>query len=99
MSSSCPYQRVAVLAATMLCASTILAITPPLLLAAAISVGLRPSCSAVIFCRLPKSTFEDVSDPVRAAPQPAQRPPEERVQHARLREGQAQRRVQARVTG
>ena len=68
MSPSWPYQRVAVLATTMLCASIILPITPPELLAAAIRVGLRPSCSAVMRCRLPKSTFDDVSDPVRATP-------------------------------
>src|SRR5687767_13046072 len=42
--------------------------TPPELLAAAISVGLRPSCSDVMRCRLPNSTFDDVSDPVSATP-------------------------------
>jgi len=52
----------------MLCASTILPITPPELLAAAIRTGLRESCSAVMRCRLPKRTFEEVSDPVRATP-------------------------------
>ena len=42
--------------------------TPPELLAAAISTGERPSCSAETFCRLPKSTFDDVSEPVSATP-------------------------------
>ena len=52
----------------MLCASTILPITPPELFAAAISTGEMPVCSAVIFCRLPKSTLDAVSEPVRATP-------------------------------
>ena len=52
----------------MLWASIILPITPPELFAAAISVGLRPSCSAVIRCRLPNSTFDEVSEPVSATP-------------------------------
>ena len=52
----------------MLCASIILPITPPELFAEAINTGDNPSCSAVIFCRLPKSTFDDVSDPVSATP-------------------------------
>ncbi len=42
--------------------------TPPELFAAVISTGESPSCVAVIFCRLPKSTFDDVSDPVSATP-------------------------------
>ena len=52
----------------MLCASIILPMTPPELLAAAISTGLRPSCSAVIFCRPPNSTLDAVSEPVSATP-------------------------------
>jgi len=59
---------VAVLATQMLCASIILPITPPELFAAAISTGLRPSLFAVIVCRLPNNTFEDVSLPVTATP-------------------------------
>ena len=39
---------------TMLCASIILPITPPELFAEAINTGDSPSCSAEIFCRLPK---------------------------------------------
>src|SRR6478609_11825199 len=65
---SCPNQFVAVEATTIDCASIILPITPPDELAAAIRMGERPSCSAVIFCRLPNSTFEAVSDPVNATP-------------------------------
>src|ERR671938_1688415 len=65
---SWPYQLVAVEATTIDCASIILPITPPEELAAAIRTGDRPSCSEVIFCRLPNSTLEAVSDPVSATP-------------------------------
>src|SRR6201991_1513758 len=65
---SWPYQLVAVEATTIDCASIILPITPPEELAAAIRIGDRPSCSEVIFCRLPNSTLEAVSDPVSATP-------------------------------
>src|SRR5271169_5554915 len=68
MSPSCPYQLVAVLATTMLCASIILPMTPPQLLAEAIRMGETPTCCAEIFCRLPNSTFDEVSDPVSATP-------------------------------
>src|SRR5258708_28330453 len=50
------------------CASTILPITPPALLAAHIRTGLMPSRSEVIRCRRPKSALEDVSLPVSATP-------------------------------
>src|SRR5664279_1091879 len=46
----------------------ILPMTPPEVLAAPIRTGLRPSDSAVAFCRPPKSTLEEVSDPVRNTP-------------------------------
>src|ERR1043165_8313486 len=65
---SLPNQLVAVDATTIDWASIILPITPPDELAAAISTGDRPSCSEVIFCRLPNSTLEAVSDPVSATP-------------------------------
>ncbi len=55
-------------ATTIDCASIILPITPPDELAAAIRIGDRPSCCEVIFCKLPNSTFEAVSDPVSATP-------------------------------
>jgi hypothetical protein len=45
--------------------------TPPELLAAAMRTGARPSCWALIFCRLPKSTFEAASVPVSAVPSQA----------------------------
>src|SRR5216683_4590033 len=65
---SCPNQLVAVEATTIDCASIILPITPPEELAAAIRIGDKPSCSAVIFCNPPNSTFEAVSEPVSATP-------------------------------
>ena len=68
MSPSWPYHSVAVLATTMLCASIILPMTPPVLLAAAISMGETPTCCAEIFCRLPNRTLDEVSDPVSATP-------------------------------
>src|ERR1041385_2760630 len=72
---SCPNQLVAVEATTIDWASIILPITPPDELAAPIRIGERPSCSDVIFCRLPNSTFEAVSDPVSATPnQPSKVP-------------------------
>jgi hypothetical protein len=37
--------------------------------------GEIPSCCAVSFCRLPKSTFEDVSEPVDAVPNQPMRVP------------------------
>src|ERR1022692_4658871 len=46
----------------------ILPITPPLALAAPVSSGLIPSCSAAAFCRPPKRTLLDVSEPVRKTP-------------------------------
>src|SRR5438105_1018938 len=65
---SCPYQLGAVEATTIDCASIILPITPPDELAAAIRTDESPSCSEVIFCRLPNRMFEAVSDPVSATP-------------------------------
>src|SRR5215469_7000323 len=65
---SWPNQLVAVEATTIDCASIILPMTPPDELAAAISTGDRPSCSDVIFCRLPNRMFDAVSDPVSATP-------------------------------
>src|SRR5215212_9285767 len=72
---SWPYQLVAVEATTIDCASIILPITPPDELAALIKIGESPSCSEVIFCRLPNSTFEAVSEPVNATPNQPSRVP------------------------
>src|SRR5258706_13606678 len=65
---SCQYQLVAVEATTIDCASIILPMTPPEELAAAIRTDDSPSCSEVIFCRLPNRIFDAVSDPVSATP-------------------------------
>ena len=68
MAASLPSWCVEMLATTMLWASIILPITPPVVLADAIRIGFSPSCSAVTFCRLPKSAFEPASVPVSATP-------------------------------
>ena len=81
----------------MLWASIILPITPPELLAAAISTGLMPTCSAVIFCRLPNSTFDDGVGAGERHAEPAQQRPEEGIEDAGPREGEAERRVGAGV--
>ena len=47
---------------------TILARTPPELLAAASSVGESPDCLAAATCSAPNSELVDVSDPVTAVP-------------------------------
>src|SRR5262249_49848835 len=65
---SCPNQLVAVEATTIDCASIILPMTPPDEFAALIRIDDRPSCSEVIFCRLPNRMFEAVSEPVSATP-------------------------------
>jgi hypothetical protein len=64
-----------VLATTILWASIILPITPPVLLAEAIRVGLIPICSAEILCKLPNNTLDAVSEPVRATPSHPRRVP------------------------
>src|SRR5581483_5462802 len=69
IAASLPVCCVAALETTMDWASIILPITPPALLAAPISTALRPSCSAVTFCKLPNNAF----DP---APRPGQTQPE-----------------------
>src|ERR1700724_4284972 len=68
MEPSWPYQLVAMEATTIDCASIILPITPPDELAAPIRIDDRPSCSDVIFCRLPNRMLDAVSDPVSATP-------------------------------
>src|SRR5882757_4405195 len=75
MVPSCPYQLVAVEATTIDCASIILPMTPPDELAAPIRIGDRPSCSEVIFCRLPNNMLEAVSEPVSATPNQPSRVP------------------------
>jgi hypothetical protein len=67
MSPSWPYQFVAVLA-TVLCASTILPITPPELLAAAINTGLIPA-GVVIFAGY-QTNIQAVSIPSAPPNQP-----------------------------
>src|ERR1700686_1563733 len=68
MGPSWPKQLGAVEATTIDCPSIILPMTPPEELAAPIRIGDRPSCSEVIFCRLPNRMLEEVSEPVSATP-------------------------------
>src|SRR5713101_2326782 len=63
------------------CASTILPITPPAELAAHIRTGSRPSCSAVMRCKLPNNAFEEVSLPVSATPSQPRNVPKNGYSH------------------
>src|SRR5215471_19451343 len=63
------------------CASTILPITPPALLAAVMRTGSRPNCSAVMRWRLPNKAFDDVSLPVRATPNHPRKVPKNGKNH------------------
>src|SRR5215471_3234135 len=65
---SWPNQLVTVEATTIDWASIILPITPPEEFAAAIRIDDSPSCSDVIFCRLPNRMLDAVSEPVSATP-------------------------------
>ena len=86
MEPSWPTWLVAAVAMVMDWASIILPMTPPAELVAAIRTGLRSSCCAVIFCRPPKRTFEEVSLPVRATPsQPMNAPKKGKNQPVRVK--------------
>src|SRR5690348_2128189 len=83
---SCPTWLVAAVAMQMDCATIILPMTPPAEFVAAIRIGLRPSCCAVIFCKPPKRTLDDVSLPVRATPsQPINEPKKGKNQPVRVK--------------
>ena len=92
-----PDCSVATAATTMLWASIILPITPPVLLLATISTGLRPNCSAVIRCRLPNRALARGVGAGQRHAQPAEQRREERIEPAGVREGQAERGVGAAV--
>src|SRR5215471_10332128 len=78
---SLPTWLVAAVATQIDCASTILPITPPALLAEVISTESRRNCSAVMRCKLPKSAFEEVSLPVRATPSHPRKVPKNGKNH------------------
>src|SRR5579859_2410778 len=78
---SLPTWLVAAVATQIDCASTILPMTPPALLAAVISTGSRPSCWAVIFCKLPNNALDEVSLPVRATPSHPRKVPKNGKNH------------------
>src|SRR5215831_5257250 len=78
---SLPTWLVAAVATQIDCASTILPITPPALLAEVIRTGSKPSCVAVIFCKLPNSAFDEVSLPVKATPSHPRKVPKNGKNH------------------
>src|SRR5215472_9955679 len=78
---SLPTWLVAAVATQIDCASTILPITPPALLAEVIKIGLSPNCSAVMRCKLPNSAFDDVSLPVSATPSHPRKVPKNGKNH------------------
>src|SRR5260221_8806734 len=78
---SLPTWLVAAVATQMDCASTIFPITPPALLADVMSTGSRPSCWAVIFCKLPNRALDEVSLPVRATPSHPRKVPKNGKNH------------------
>src|ERR1700734_234150 len=86
MEPSWPTWLVAAVAMQMDWASIILPMTPPALLVAHMRMGLRLSCWAVIFCRPPKRTLEEVSLPVSATPsQPMKAPKKGKNQPVRVK--------------
>src|SRR5512132_973702 len=68
MSPSRPDRPTAAAAMARFCGEIILPSTPPEELAAAISVGLRPTSLAAETCSAPNSEFDEVSEPVTATP-------------------------------
>src|SRR5437868_14994954 len=78
---SLPNWVVAELAMMMDCASTILPITPPALLAAHMRMGASLSCCAVIRCKLPNNAFEEVSLPGKATPNEPRNVPKKGKNH------------------
>src|SRR5664280_895995 len=67
-SDSRPTRPTAPVATAMDCGEIILPVTPPVELAATIRVLLTWIWWAVLACRLQKSAFDEVSDPVRKTP-------------------------------
>src|SRR5215472_12128628 len=63
------------------CASTILPITPPALLAEVISTESKRNCSAVMRCKLPNSALDEVSLPVSATPSHPRKVPKKGKSH------------------
>ncbi|MNN41007.1 hypothetical protein D3C81_1551000 [compost metagenome] len=67
-SDSFPTSPVAAQATAIDCGEIIFAVTPPVVLAATISVSDTPIWCAVVFCSEQNSALDDVSDPVRNTP-------------------------------
>ena len=67
-SDSLPARPTAAVAMAMDCGEIILPVTPPVVLAATVSTSGRPSCCAVVACKVPNKALADVSEPVRNTP-------------------------------
>src|SRR5215207_2405017 len=67
-SPSLPWRPVELVPTARFCGLIILPRTPPEELAPTARTGLNPSWLAVVFCRLAKRAFEEVSEPVSATP-------------------------------
>ena len=65
-----PAGPVALVPTARFCGLIILPRTPPEEFTPTVRFGLTPICWAVTFCRLAKSTFEEVSDPSESHPEP-----------------------------
>ena len=67
-SDSLPTSPTAAQATAIDCGEIILPVTPPVVLAPIVRIGLTPICCAVTACRLANSALLDVSEPVRKTP-------------------------------
>src|ERR687885_256777 len=67
-SPSLPTRPVELVPTARFCGLIIFPKTPPEELDPTARAGLKPSWLAVVFCRLEKRAFEEVSDPVSATP-------------------------------
>src|SRR5512144_3202351 len=67
-SDSLPTRPTAAQATAIDCGEIILPVTPPVVLAPMVRMGLTPICCAVTACRLANSALLEVSEPVRKTP-------------------------------
>src|SRR5215211_7530172 len=67
-SPSLPWRPVELVPTARFCGLIIFPKTPPEELAPTARTGLKPSWLAVVFCKLAKRAFEEVSEPVSATP-------------------------------
>src|SRR5512143_3405221 len=67
-SDSLPTRPTAAQATAIDCGDIILPVTPPVVLAPIVRIGLTPICCAVTACRLANRALLDVAEPVRNTP-------------------------------